>query len=274
VILKKEDKKMGLMGTEAKRVYEPEVIAVPEPPYTNTWHPMSHGKVIQSVKHALEENHIKTDRREYSLSKDGKNMFGAWVLEKVNEHDQGIRWSLGMRNSLKKQFAVGICAGNNVTVCDNMIFDSEFVEFRKHTAGLDQEEMYKIATKALQGIIRKMEELTRWHLKLKEHRLTEKEFKALTFDAMKEGAFPPSQFDHFREAYDIENKIQNGHAETLYAFHGAATRIMRTDSFFAISEKSNHLTGTIDDYMEKKSTETGKPEGFFQRLRRKKKEEE
>lgn len=258
-----------IAGNETRRVSEAEVLMVPEPGYTKTWHPMSHKKVIEATGLALQEYSLSVEKREYSLSKDGKNMFGVWTLEKMDQDDQGIRCTMGIRNSLKKQFAVGICAGNKVIVCDNMVFSGEFIEFRKHTSGLDIDEMIIIATSAVVGVIQKMDKLTQWHLRLKEHDLPDKEFKALTFDAMKMGAFPPSQFRDFLQAYNTENMFQNGHAETLYAFHGAATRIMRRDSFFTIADKSSHLTQAIDDYMELKSLELGRSEGIFKRLRRK-----
>lgn len=266
---------MGLMAyCETKRVTEDEVLMVQEPAYTKTWHPMSHKKVIDATGMALREYNLSIEKKEYSLSKDGKNMFGVWTLEQMEQDDQGIRCTMGIRNSLKKQFAVGICAGNKVMVCDNMVFSGEFIEFRKHTARLDMDEMIEVATKAIIGVIQKMDILNKWHLRLKEHNLPEKDFKALTFDSMKAGAFAPRQFSNFLHAYDEENKVQNGHAGTLYAFHGAITRVMRNDSFFRIANKSKHLTRAIDDYMELKSLESGTPPGFFKRLKDKVRKEE
>ena len=67
------------------------------------------------------------------------------------------------------------------------------------------------------------------------------------------------------ECYKEENN-ETDHSESLYAFHGAATRLMRNTSLFHIQQKSDHLNKVIDDYMDIHPEEAHKA-GFWKSLK-------
>ena len=60
---------------------ESEVIAVPQPEFTDTWKPFSHKAVIDVVANTLEEKGIGVIDKTYSLTQNGKNVFppGPWI---------------------------------------------------------------------------------------------------------------------------------------------------------------------------------------------------
>lgn len=233
-----------------KRVTEEEVKAVPEPQFTKTWHPISHAKVINGIEGAVKDTGMDIVKKEYSLTSTGSNMFGVWTLD--NKVD-GKAWSIGIRNSLAKTFAVGICAGLYVFVCDNLVFSGDFVEFRKHTAGLDQDILQVIAVKAMGKVIKKLNGLCEWHDSLSNFKLGTDQFKALTFDAMIGDVFPISKFNDFLTCYNEENTIsmESGkELDTLFTFHSAGTRLMRGASLFQVSKRNNALVTVIDRQIE------------------------
>ena len=47
---------------------ESEVLAVPEPKWTNTWHPVAHRRVIETVSSVLEEAGVGVKDKHYSMS--------------------------------------------------------------------------------------------------------------------------------------------------------------------------------------------------------------
>lgn len=220
-----------------------EVRAVQEPEFTKSWHPVSHGKVIDAMELAVSKMGIQIIDKKYSLNKSGLNMFGTWQLE---QNKNGISWMIGLRNSMCKAFAVGICAGTNVISCSNMMFSGEFIEFRRHTSGVDLEELRLLSERALSGIQIRLLNLTAWHNNLKDFALREEEFKILTFNAMKKGVIAPSKFEKFLECHDEEYKL-NG--QSLYSFHGACTRLVREQSLFNIADRTNNLIEVCDDYI-------------------------
>lgn len=219
------------------------VRSVPEPQFTNTWHPVSHGKVIDTMELAVKEAGMEVTKRRYSLQNAGMNMFGTWH---IGHQTNGSGWMIGLRNSMNKAFAIGICAGTNVFVCSNMIFKGEFIEFRRHTRGVDLEELRYLSISAVDGIIEHLQELEVWQQDLKNHSLPQEDFKILTFDAMEKGVIAPSKFTTFLDHHEEELKLND---QSLYTFHGGITRLIRDNSLFNIAWYSNKLIGFCDDYI-------------------------
>ena len=181
------------------RVDEDKVLAVPEPKFTRTWHPVSHGKIIDVMGNAVKESGLGVVDKTYTLSKDLGNMFGSWVLD---AGQAGMRWMVGFRNSVTKAFGVGMCSGNHVTVCENMIFSGEFLEFHKHTMRMSQGYLQEMAGRAMVKLTSEMKGLETWHSGLKELRMCQSDFKILAYDAMDKEVFPPSRFRNFIECMD------------------------------------------------------------------------
>ena len=127
-----------------------EVMAIPAPAYTKTWHPVPHKDVIESLDLVTRKAGVGVMQETYSVTNKGANMFGAWTLDIGMD---GKQVQMGFRNSISKQFAVGICAGTWVMVCSNMAFRGDFIEFRKHTSGLDMEELLSIGLRAFDRVV-------------------------------------------------------------------------------------------------------------------------
>jgi hypothetical protein len=252
---------------DSKRVGESEVRAVIEPEFTPTWHPVSHARILDSMELAVHNTGMDIETRQYSLARDGAMMFGVWHLRGNGQLGaNGLSYAIGIRNSLDKSFAVGICAGTHIFVCDNLAFAGDFVLFRKHTGKLDDDELKILAAKALEGVVKKIGVLVEWQNSLKEHSLEEDDFKVLTFNAMENRVFAPSKFAKFLDCYGEENgqnKV-DGYHNTVYTFHGAVTRLVREDSLFQIQKTNDTLSQAIDDYLELKFPER---KSLFQRIK-------
>ena len=232
---------------------ESEVRAVPEPRHTETWRPHSHGVLIDAINHACEKVGIGVANREYSLARNGQRMFASYELEPFMR-GSGRGFQLGFRQGLDKSMSVGVCAGLTVLICSNLVFDGEFVEFRKHTSGLDLQELQRIAIAAVSSSLTKMKDLRNWHDSLRTTKVMPLscEFKALTFDAMTQGVFAPSQLKSFLESYS-EERMTQGNAkkdpDNLYTWHGGVTRLLRGQSLLRISEANRVLNGLCDNFI-------------------------
>lgn len=233
------------MRTTAVRVSEQEVRAIQSPEFTDTWHPVSHSRVIDVLDHAVQQSGMRVLTRDYSVGFEGATMFGTWGLDEVQS---GSQWMIGFRNSLNKLFALGVCAGNRVLVCSNMVFKGDdYIEFRKHTSGLDDDELYRLARDSMKGLIIKMAQLQSWQDMLRATPISEIEFKTLTFDAITRGIITPSEFNKFLDCHKEE--IQDARLDgTLYTFHGAVTRLLRDKNLFQVSERTAKLVGMLTQY--------------------------
>jgi hypothetical protein len=229
----------------ALQAYEDAVRAVPEPEFTDTWHPVSHARVLDALEREVETLEMDVVSRDYTLTKSGNRMFGVWRLDGGRS---GAQFALGIRNAIDKSLAWGLCAGTNVTVCSNLMFDGEFIRFRKHTGGLDEDELRYIAQDALWKARTLLQDLLSWHVGLRHVWVGKQGYKVLTYNALKAGAVTPSKFNDFVTCLELEVEREGNH--NLYAWHGAVTRLMRNESFFNIARKSKALKKVTDKHLE------------------------
>lgn len=233
------------------------VRAVPEPPFTATWHPHSHAAVLDALQGACDMEGIDIVKRAYSLSgNDGANMFGTWQLDLGGNGTMG--YMLGFRNSVNKRLRIGVCAGTQVFVCDNLAFSGSFILFRKHTSGVDKEELIRIAHVAIQGAVIEMRKLHQWHKDLRHVYLPAPLRKQMTYDFMEQKVFAPSKFSNYQKAVEEEVELLGndafvdfkGHQATnMYALHGGVTRLLRGTGLLQLSEATGKMEKIINGYM-------------------------
>lgn len=239
-----------LAHTNTKRCTEVEVLAVPEPEWTKTFHPIAHSKVLWALENAVHEIGLDVKDRQYSLSSNGAKMFGTWALD-LGTPTTG--YELGFRNGHDTTMALGICAGTHVFVCDNLCFSGEFITLRRHTGGLDLDEVQKLTYKAVEGAVVEMEKLVQWQEGMQEIYVPKYDFKQLAFDMVAEGVFGPSKLMRYVEAVEEEIKISHrgvlDGARSLYTVHGGATRLLRESSLEMVAAATKKLNGICDDYM-------------------------
>jgi hypothetical protein len=226
----------------AREVSEAVVRAVPAPPFTDTWHPVGHYQVLDAVELTLRNAGLGVIDRRFELGAGGDTVFASYKLDQTHN---GSHWQLGWRNAINKAFAIGFCAGTLITICSNLMFSGKFLEFRKHTSGLDWDELLRVAKVTMGQLVGHFDNLSKWQSDLKTIDLSPAEYKVLTYDALDSGAVAPSHFKAFKESY-VEEVRLNG--PSLYSFHGAGTRVMRENSLTTIVSKSKALNKVVDTH--------------------------
>ena len=104
---------------------------MPAPASTETWYPIRHIDVLDSVEETIESARFQIKACHFSVSKQNKRFFG--VLDLKSDLADGVSLSVGIRNSNDKTFPIGFCIGNRTFVCDNLAFSSEVVISKRHT---------------------------------------------------------------------------------------------------------------------------------------------
>lgn len=254
----------NLLHSNTDYVDEGVVRAIPEPDFTDTWHPIAHHKIIDALQDACKDVGLGVMRKDYSINNTGARMFGVWDLDhKTN----GSCYSLGFRNSTDKSMAVGVVGGFRVFVCDNLALSGEYLQFHKHTSGLSIERLRFMANEALTGAWVEMEKLEMWINKLAAVELNEVEFKEVTFNLMKANVVAPPRFKPFIEAHEIERdpRVHSrdftgknlsqwyGKGTTLHTVHSACTRLLRGTSLFKQADRNKKLIQVCDDYVLQKA---------------------
>ncbi len=224
----------------SKIVTEAEVISVPAVPFTETFHPVHHREVIAVMKESIRQTGLEIVNSHYTLARDGMQFFAVWDLSEGNGE---MCWSIGIRNSMDKSLALGIVSGTRVFVCSNLAFSGDFIEFRKHTKGLDYDELEFLAFRSTRKIIHNLTEFQAWHEGLKNHYLLETDARLLLVDVMQCGVFPPSKFARFCELYFGRR------GATMFEFHEACTNILRGTNLQVMPRRNKILNSLIDIYL-------------------------
>lgn len=105
--------------------------ALPTPEATETHVPIPHHSVVDMVKYSLGFFGHELLEEHHATTPDGLNYFGVLSLRSAYGDYTDM---VGLRNSHKKQFPIGIAIGSRVFVCDNLAFHADHVIRRKHTA--------------------------------------------------------------------------------------------------------------------------------------------
>ncbi len=115
----------------ARTVEEDELRACRAPPPEGRWYPISHGRVLDTVKGTLTASGYTIRSQKLALTKGESRFFG--VLDLATTLYSEVTLAVGIRNSVDKTFPMGFAAGSRVFCCDNLAFRSELMVKRKHT---------------------------------------------------------------------------------------------------------------------------------------------
>ena len=243
------------------KVTEAEVIRVPDVPFTRSFHPIHHSDVLAAVRSGVAATGLEIVNAEYVLAANGNRMFGVWDLSGGSDE---LCWSIGIRNSMDKSMALGITAGTRVFVCENLAFSGDFVEFRKHTKGLDLTELDFLAYRAMKKMVDNLTKFQAWHEGLRNYELDEQEAKLLLIEIMAQSIIPPSRFARFNDLY-----FGGVYEPTLWGFHETVTDMLRDSNLLTLPKKNRMLNEVLDGYMEIVQPEAPSPLGDFYERRAK-----
>jgi len=241
------------------RVTEAEVIQVEDVAFTRTFKPFPHRSVIDAIKTGIKAVGLDVVKSEYVLASNGLKMFGVWDLS-VNNND--LCWSIGIRNSMDKSMALGITAGTKVFVCENLAFDGEFVELRRHTKGLSIEELEFMAYRAIRCLVGRLTAFQAWHENLRSYELEDHAAKILLVEILTQEVIPITKFSNFCDLY-----FNHIYEPTLWGFHGAVTQLMKDGSLLSMPKKNRLLNAILNHHVEGLTAELPSSLGSFYQQR-------
>lgn len=154
-------KKANLMlHCGAHAVTRDDLAAVATPGATRSWQPIAHTKLLATVEQQLTESKLQVIEQAHGVTKNGARYFGLLQVAATDSVDGEAALIVGIRNSHDKAFPAGLCAGNQVFVCDNLAFSGEIKVARKHTSFIlhDLPTLIHNAIHALTGVWSRQEE--------------------------------------------------------------------------------------------------------------------
>jgi hypothetical protein len=113
-----------------------QLAALPAVIGTDSFKPVAHIELIESLERRLNDRDIQITREQFAMSANGMRLFG--TLDLTLNGIGGTCASLGLRTANNKTMALQMIAGLRVFVCDNMAFSGETIIMkRRHTSGLN-----------------------------------------------------------------------------------------------------------------------------------------
>jgi len=106
------------------------------PARTESYVPVGHGELVEMVKRELNGANLDIVQESYVLWRNGQRMFGLMQVNHPDHDSPEDAMIVGIRNSFDKSLPAMITSGNQVFVCDNLVFNGEIVLGRKHTKNI------------------------------------------------------------------------------------------------------------------------------------------
>jgi hypothetical protein len=136
-----------------------------------------------------------------------------------------------------------------MSLLDNMAFSGDFIRFRKHTGGLNQEELQALSNDAVKEMEVKLLGFEKWQGSLKNYPLKRSDAEALTFRAIEQDVIPGARFSAFHKLFFQKENEDNvaRYEDNLGGFHGAVTQLLKKNSLLGSGEKHGALESLLNE---------------------------
>lgn len=227
---------------------EDQVRAIQAPPWTDTWHPMSHNDFLTQVENALRGHNLNIKGKEFQLTKDGNRLFSVYDLNgTTSKSDYGL--SIGARNSIDKSFPAGIVFGTRVFICSNLMMKGDVHVTRKHTNRIEGDLPNRI-NGIISTFLNKHEEMGKLIDFWKERTMSAEELKSFLWDVGNAHILP---FPFIKsKVYSLFEKPEHDDqaGRTVWTLHNAfsaALRETQTKNPFIFAHRTSRISEMLEN---------------------------
>jgi len=228
----------GAHAVELKQVSK-----VRTPKATDSWQPIPHHQLLETVTRTLSATKLTIGTQAHSLTHDGMRYFGLMEIHGQKQSDD-YTWVLGLRNSHDKTFPAGIVAGASVFVCDNLSFSGEVKFARKHTRFINRD-LPQLTERAVGMLMAKWHDQDKRIAAYKEADLDDVQAHDLIIRACDVGVCSnrliPSVLHEWREP-----RHQEFEERDVWSLFNAFTEALKDGSLADLPKKTEALHGLLD----------------------------
>jgi hypothetical protein len=172
------------------------------------YQPVNHIDLVNLIKKGCKARELEITSQQWGLTSDRLGLFGEVKLKgKALPKMKEMECSLGVRHANNRKMSVKFATGANVFVCDNMAILGDFILSRRHTNGIELDEM---VTEGIENYIEQSLELPKMKPELEKVKITpDLEHKILTIASHGEED----------EADDNPSRMRLIRKAHLWAFH-------------------------------------------------------
>jgi hypothetical protein len=205
-------------GRKTHKVTRADLALIETPPATDTFQPIPHARLIESLEESLAFRHIQIAREEYALSPDGMKLFG---LIELNAEFQGVRFAIGLRNANDKSMRLGMVAGYRVFVCDNMALGGDFKPLlAKHSKHFDLIESVSLGVDRIQRGFQPLRQLIDG---MRAQQLSTDDARSIIYRAFMENRFPVKLMKMVHREFFVAPSHDEFKPQTVWSLSNAFT---------------------------------------------------
>ena len=203
-----------------------DVCAINTPQPTQSWRPVAHGRLIETLENAAMAHGLKVVQDKHLLGRDGARYFGLFQVN-IPSASGDVASVLGLRNSHDKAFRAGIMAGDAPFVCSNLCFHNEIVLGRKHTAGMSIHLMQDLMLQAIERLIEARVSIDERNQRMKETRMNDSQAHDVIIQAARKGACAPSHIAKVAEQWHKPEHAEFAGDRTAWRLQNAFSNVWR-----------------------------------------------
>lgn len=210
--------------------------SVPVPAKTNSYSPVSHSLIIDTIGEGLKDKGFHIKSKQYNHSKYGQQLIGQYAL---GTDDPTMGMMVAFRNSYDKSMSLGFATGANVWICGNGMISGELTHKRKHT-GDAQTDILNIMGESLGLIDLRFNELQHDKGLMEDHSAIDKRCAAELLGRMvcEEEILNTMQMNIIRKEMDVSEDFKfNG---SVWNFYNNCTEALKK------SHPTSYLNSHID----------------------------
>jgi len=210
---------------------------------TDTHYPIRHDFFFDLVREALVPKGWNITTEEYALHQSEKhdNAFALWGLESETSGHSRI---LGSRNSNTLDFSAQLGAGQQVTVCDNLLFSAAVVVGRKHTKNIKRD-LPRLMANAMSRISDEFVNQERRTEVYKSQTILRGDAHHIMMESVRAKAIPPSQLMHWVNEWD-DPSHDEFRDRTPWSLQNAFTEVAKRWNISAVQDRTSRLVGVMD----------------------------
>ena len=176
-----------------------DLASVPVPVAAGSEAPIPYPSLVDEVKRQLPRHGLSLSRERYALARGGAQMFG--VLSTLGGAlAQDYTLFVGLRSSYDRSLGVGLTAGSQVFICDNLAFHGEAgVEVEHRSTVL--RDLPRLTSELLESVSAMRQRIAEDIQAMKEARLSDQEVPGLVLAAMAAGAITPLELNQVMQAW-------------------------------------------------------------------------
>lgn len=233
----------------AQEVSREELASVATPPATETWHPISHNRLLTEVESQLVGLGLKVTGETHAVTRkdNGLRYFGLLSVATPAALDKGYSWVLGLRNSHDKTFPAALAAGNQVFVCDNLAFSGEIKLARRHTRFIERD-LPQVASRVVAQLTERWTSLEQRIESYIDRTLSDTEVHDLTVKLLDARAINATDIPHVLKEYREPRHAEFAIKRNAWRLFNAVTEIAKGSNVFELPARTEALHGVFDGY--------------------------